>query len=88
MRAFGGELTYLCSHARLDVAVFQGPKGPHFDLYPGFRSPGTRVELVSYPQAVDLALEARNEPACSSGQVCTYNPTGTMGISDYQGGRF
>ena len=82
---------FLGSNPRHDIAVFRGLPGAYFELDPTIRSAGTRVELLSYPQALDIDLQRGAEltshvPACSQGQVSAYSSDWMLGVSDYQGG--
>ena len=92
LSAFGSSLEFLGANPRHDIAVFRGQPGPCFELDPTLRSAGTRVELLSYPQALDIELQRgkniSHDPACSQGQISSYSSDSMLGVADYQGGTF
>ena len=85
LSAFGSTLVFLGANPRHDIAVFRGQPGAYFELDPTIKSAGTRVELMSYPQAFDIDLKS-HLPACSQGQVSAYSSDSMLGVADYQGG--
>jgi len=87
LSAFGSTLVFLGANPRHDIAVFRGQPGAYFELDPTIKSAGTRVELMSYPQAFDIDLKRLSHlPACSQGQVSAYSSDSMLGVADYQGG--
>lgn len=91
LHAFGGTLTFMASNPLHDIAIFKGEEGPHFILYTAPVPVGTRVEVWSYPKAVDVDVPgaaSSQEPVASSGQVSGYGASLMLACADYQGSEY
>jgi hypothetical protein len=95
LSAFDHPLKFIAAWPDLDVALFQGPSNEgsvsHFMLAYAAKwiEPGTPVELMSYPEAMDKEgnlCEIR--PSCTSGQVSGCDAAGKVASADFSGGPF
>ncbi len=69
LSAFGSPLKFMAARPDLDVAVFRGAHGPGFQLQQLPLQVGTRLGMLSYPQAVDAELAAATSPPSGAAAI-------------------